>query len=221
MAKKAKKSAKKVRAVKASATKARPAKARAVKKASPKGKARGAGASGASPSKRGKPAKPKLKLASAKPATEAAPKARAGKFVPAPAPAEPAQQTAARELAIAAARSLSDDKCSDIAVLDVRTRSSVTDFIVIASGTSDRQMRSAADSVRVLARQNNHQVVRDDGDDRTTWVVLDCVDVVVHVFEPTTRAHYDLEMMWGDAPRIEWARTEPPPASRRRTAATA
>lgn len=143
---------------------------------------------------------------------------RAGEFVPAPQPPEPPQQTAARELAIAAARSLSDDKCTDVVVIDVRGRSSLTDFVVVASGTSDRQMRSAADSVRVLARQANHQVVRESDDDRTTWVVLDCVDVVVHVFEPTTRAHYDLEMMWGDAPRVEWARAEPPTAPARRRA---
>lgn len=118
------------------------------------------------------------------------------------------QEAAARVLAVSAAWSLHGDKCQDVRVLDVRGLSSVADYYVLASGTSDRQMRGAAESAAGLARRLGHEVVRQDIDERTTWVVLDCVDVLVHVFEPSTRAHYDLETMWGDAKEVDW-RGEP------------
>lgn len=115
---------------------------------------------------------------------------------------------AARALAIDAARMLSDDKCEDVVVLDVSTLSQLSDYIVIGSGTSDRQMASSADDVEEMAQKppHNSPLYRRSKDDRATWVVLDFVDVVVHVFEPNTRAHYDLEMMWEDAPHVAWER---------------
>lgn len=125
----------------------------------------------------------------------------------------------ARGLAQLAARSLVEDKCTDVVVLDVRGRSQVSDYIVVASGTSDRQMRTAADSVRKIASGNGDPVVRSNLDERTTWVVLDCVDVVVHIFEPNARAHYDLEMLWGDAPRVAWEQHAPLQRERRSSTA--
>src|SRR5688572_6969140 len=97
---------------------------------------------------------------------------------------------AARAFAIEAARLLKDDRCEDITVLDVSGVSQITDFIVIASGTSDRQMRSSADDVKKLAESSGYGVFRHSVDARTTWYVLDCVDVVTHIFEPATRLHY-------------------------------
>lgn len=111
-----------------------------------------------------------------------------------------------REAAIEVARSLHDDKCEDVVVLDVQGLTSVSDYVVIASGTSDRQMRSAATNAAEVAERYSCGIYRRSDDERSTWIVLDCVDIVVHVFEPNTRAHYDLEMMWGDAPRVEWER---------------
>lgn len=101
---------------------------------------------------------------------------------------------------------LADDKCSDVVVLDVRGLSSITDFVVIGSGTSDRQMRSALQHTEDLGATIGHASFRSNADDRATWLLVDFVDVVVHVFEPNTRAHYDLEMLWGDAKRIRWER---------------
>lgn len=111
-----------------------------------------------------------------------------------------------RELAIEAARTLADDKCEDVIVLDVTSMSQVTDYIVIGSGTSDRQMRSSASDVVAAAELLGHTTFRRSVDDRATWVIVDFVDVVVHVFEPNTRAHYDLEMLWADAKRVVWER---------------
>ncbi len=127
---------------------------------------------------------------------------------PAPeAPLGPARtDDAPIEAAIELARLLKDNKCEDILVLDVRSLSQVTDAIVIGTGTSERQMASTGEDIEELATSLDHPVMRSNTDARTTWVIVDCVDVVVHLFEPNTRAHYDLEMLWGDAPRIEWRR---------------
>lgn len=148
----------------------------------------------------------------AKPTAKRAPKPAAAE--PAPKPATPG----ARDFAVEAARLLSDNKCIDVVVLDVSGISPMTDFIVIGSGTSDRQMRSTLDDVAELGRARQYTLSRRSVDDRATWVLADFVDVVVHLFEPNTRAYYDLEMMWGDAPRVSWERTTPPARARRATA---
>jgi ribosome-associated protein len=114
----------------------------------------------------------------------------------------------ARGFAVDAARLLHDDKCTEVVLLDVRGLSQVTNYIVIGSGTSDRQMRSVIQHVEELGRERGYPAWRSDTDSGGRWMLLDCVDVVVHVFEPSTRAHYDLEMLWGDAPRVAWERPD-------------
>ena len=132
---------------------------------------------------------------------------------PARKPARKSARTAtrgdARSLAVALARNLTDDRCQDVLVLDARGKSQVTDFIVIGSGTSDRQMRSALDHAVDLAAETGHKAYRVSVDDDTHWLVADFVDVIVHLFEPNPRAHYDLEMLWGDAPKVRWKRAAP------------
>jgi ribosome-associated protein len=113
-----------------------------------------------------------------------------------------------RAFAINVARALADDKCTDLVVLDVRNLSSLSDYIVVGSGTSDRQMHFSIKNIVEMANSQGHQVVRTSSDDRKTWLIADFVDVIVHLFEPNTRAHYDIEMLWGDAPRLEWERAD-------------
>ncbi len=141
---------------------------------------------------------------------------RASRSTPSPtdAPA-PAARTyhrsdpaATQRFAIEAARLLSDDKCQDVVVLDLRGLTQVTDFIVIGTGSSDRQMRSVLDHVEELGGTLGFNAFKRSVDERSTWVLVDFVDVIVHMFEPNTRAHYDLEMLWGDAKRPEWERPE-------------
>ncbi len=104
-----------------------------------------------------------------------------------------------------------DDKCTDVVALDVRGRSQVTDFIVVGSGASERQMRSAGQRVADLGETSGFALFRSNKDQPgQTWFVLDFVDAVVHVFESGARAYYDLEMMWGDAPRLMWERAAAP-----------
>lgn len=116
----------------------------------------------------------------------------------------------ARAFAIEAARSLSDDKCENVRLLDVRGIYKECDYVVIASGSSDRQMRSAGDSVERVGASMGYPLVRHEADDRTTWLLLDFVDVTVHLFEPETRLYYDLEMRWGDAKTVKWERAGAP-----------
>ncbi len=112
----------------------------------------------------------------------------------------------ARQLAIDAARLLADDKCEDVLVLDVTQISQITDFIVIGTGTSDRQMKSVLDHVRDMAKDADYELFRSSTDDNAVWLLADFVDMIVHLFEPNARAHYDLETLWNEASRVHWQR---------------
>ena len=114
---------------------------------------------------------------------------------------------AVRQFAIDAARQLNDEHCTDIVLFDVREHSQVTDYVLIGTGTSDRQMRAVAGHLEDLGKTCDMQRYGRDEDKATTWVVVDFVNVMVHLFEPAMRGHYDLEMMWGDAPQIRWRRS--------------
>ena len=114
----------------------------------------------------------------------------------------------ARAMAIDMARSLSDDKCEKIMVLDVSGLSPVTDYIIIASGTSDRQMNAVLDHAMDLGAQTGMPAVRQARDENSTWLLADFVDVVLHLFEPNTRAHYDVESLYPEATEVRWERPD-------------
>lgn len=126
-----------------------------------------------------------------------------------------------RQFAIDAANLLRDFECEDVLVLDVRSMSDVTDYLVIATGSSDRQIRALGGRVKDLADEFNLDLFghERDGGDQTAWVVLDFVNIVVHLFDQTARAHYDLEMLWGDAERIKWRKARPGQAAEHAEAA--
>jgi ribosome-associated protein len=129
----------------------------------------------------------------------------------APIPPRSAKMSDAQQVldfALEAARLLHDDKCVDVVLLDVRAKSMVCDYIVIGSGSSDRQMRSVLDHAQELGKTRGFSAFHTNADERATWLLADMVDVVIHLFEPNTRAHYDLEMLWGDAPRVDWERPD-------------
>lgn len=109
-----------------------------------------------------------------------------------------------RQFAMEAARLMRDLKCEDVILLDVRTLSQVCDYVIIASGTSDRQMRSVADDLKELGEEHGERAFRTNHDTSSTWIVVDFVDVVAHIFEPGQRVFYDIEGLWSDAPQIDW-----------------
>jgi len=111
---------------------------------------------------------------------------------------------AARQFAIDAARLAAHTRCSNVVVLDVSNLSPVTDFFVIATGTSARQMRTVIDEVAELGQKQNFAPMSTAGYEGETWILVDCVDVIVHVFNSDARQYYDLDNLWGDAKRVEW-----------------
>jgi ribosome-associated protein len=89
-------------------------------------------------------------------------------------------------------------------VLDVRGLSPITDFFVIATGTSGRQMRSVADEIEELGQPRQFTALSRNGYEGESWILTDFVDVVLHIFNTETRGYYDLDNLWGDAPRVDW-----------------
>ena len=105
-----------------------------------------------------------------------------------------------------AARAADDKKCESTVVLEVGTVLAITDFFVITTAANRRQMRTVADEIeRQVKDAGGPAPLRIEGLDELTWVLIDYGDLVVHLFDPTTRAFYDLERLWRDVPRLEWA----------------
>jgi ribosome-associated protein len=117
------------------------------------------------------------------------------------------QQADPRQFAIEIARIVSDDKCADVTVMDLRGLSPVTDYFVICSGTSDRQMRTATEHAIEYGKKVGEPPFTKSGVETATWILVDFVNVVLHVFTPEHRNYYDLELLWGDAPRTDWQRS--------------
>ena len=109
-----------------------------------------------------------------------------------------------RQFAMEAANLMRDLKCEDVVLLDVRTLSQVCDYVIIGSGTSDRQMQSVARDLKELGDEHGERAFRINQDKSATWVVVDFVDVVAHIFEPGQREYYDIEGLWSDAPQVDW-----------------
>jgi ribosome-associated protein len=105
-------------------------------------------------------------------------------------------------LAITAAAYAADKKGADIVVLDLRDVAGYTDFFVIVSGTSDRQAKAIHDGIHQGLKKHEGLLPRRvEGLGEARWILMDYLDVVVHVFTPETRDFYRLEALWGDVPR--------------------
>jgi ribosome-associated protein len=109
-----------------------------------------------------------------------------------------------RDVAVAAARAAAEKQGNRIVVLDVRELIVITDYFVIASAETDRQVRTITEEVEKALRDLEVRPVRREGEQDGRWVLLDFVDVVVHVFGDEERDFYDLERLWRDAPVLAW-----------------
>ena len=99
---------------------------------------------------------------------------------------------------------LDDAKSRDVTVVDVRGKTQMTDFMVVASGTSERHVRSIAGQVAEEAKKQENAPIGVEGEDVGEWVLVDLGDIVVHVMKPQTREFYQLEKLWkGEAARQE------------------
>ena len=107
----------------------------------------------------------------------------------------------ARQLALAAAAAT--ERTENAVLLDVQGISSYTDFILIVSGDSDRQVEAIADRVAGELKKQGHRPIGTEGEGSGGWVLVDFGDVVVHVFKQSMREFYDLESLWIEAPRVD------------------
>lgn len=110
----------------------------------------------------------------------------------------------ARELALIAAQAAADKKATDVVLLDVSEQLVITDCFMIASAPNERQVEAIVDSVEEKLRAAGVKPVRREGAREGRWVLLDFVDVVVHVQHDEERSFYQLEKLWKDCPRIEF-----------------
>ena len=120
-----------------------------------------------------------------------------------------------RQFAIDCARLAANTRCHNVVCLDVRGISPVTDYMVLATGTSARQMRTVCDQLEEMAEQRGEHALGTDGIEGTRegsggepgdgggWMLIDFVTVVVHVFTQDARAFYDLDSLWGDAKKVD------------------
>jgi ribosome-associated protein len=112
----------------------------------------------------------------------------------------------ARKLATACARIAQDSNATDVVVMDLRGVSPITDYFVICTGSSSRQMRTVAQQVGEYGKSVDQPAWQVAGLEGGDWIVLDFVDVVVHIFDEQHRKYYDLELIWGESPHVRWKR---------------
>ena len=110
----------------------------------------------------------------------------------------------ARQMAIVAAHGAAEKQAQNIVVIDVSDRLAITDCFVIASGTSDRQVNAIVDAVEEELRVAGYKPARREGQRDGRWVLLDYVDIVVHVQHTEERVFYALERLWRDCPTFSY-----------------
>ena len=108
-----------------------------------------------------------------------------------------------RDKALICARAAIDKKAENIRVLNLTDLSGFTDYFVICSALSDRQVQAIADSVEYVMASSGFELISAEGYAEGRWVLMDFGDVVVHVFLDALREYYDLESLWADAPKIK------------------
>lgn len=123
--------------------------------------------------------------------------------VPAKRPAARKRTAASEELARTAAKLALTKKAFDVAIMDMRGLSSATDFFVLASAATDIQAKAVVRAIEEGLRTQGQRPYHVEGLENARWVLMDYVDIVVHVMQPRVRDYYGLEELWADAPREE------------------
>jgi ribosome-associated protein len=116
------------------------------------------------------------------------------------------QSLDALERACLCARVAADNKARDVVVLDMRGVTPLYDFFVLSTGASRRQIHTISEETDAAMHEHGDRRLAIEGYEASKWVVQDYGDIMVHVFDPTTREYYALEDLYADAPRIDWER---------------
>jgi len=117
-----------------------------------------------------------------------------------------------KELAVTCARIADDKKAFDIIILDLREHIFILDYFVICTATNRRQIHAIADEIDEKLSPKGAKLIGSEGYEQADWVLMDFGGVVVHLFMEEARKFYDLELLWGDCPRVEWYDSELHPA---------
>jgi ribosome-associated protein len=117
--------------------------------------------------------------------------------------AQNAQPETSLEKALSCARAAIDKKAENVKLLDLSGLSGFTDYFLVCSGMSDRQVQAIATSVESALKGSGHELLSSEGHSEGRWVLMDFGDIVVHVFLDALREYYDLETLWADAPRVK------------------
>ncbi|ART77357.1 ribosome silencing factor [Sutcliffiella horikoshii] len=105
------------------------------------------------------------------------------------------------ELLQLAAKAADDKRAEELVALNMQGISLVSDYFLICHGNSDKQVQAIARAIKEVAEENGQHVRRMEGFDEARWILVDLGDVVAHVFHKDERGYYNLERLWGDAPR--------------------
>jgi ribosome-associated protein len=112
------------------------------------------------------------------------------------------KQLSSRERAVKCAAFALEKKALDVKVLEIKKLSSIADYLVLASGRSDKQTQAIADSVKEGLKQYG-KALNIEGMTEGRWVIIDYGDIIVHVFQEEVRRYYNLDELWGNAPLLE------------------
>jgi len=112
------------------------------------------------------------------------------------------------ERALQAARAAVDRRGEEVVILDMRGLMTICDYFVICNGRSRLHVEAIAQEIEEQMSAQGIRMAQSEGIPDATWVILDYLDVVVHIFEPEARKFYNLERLWGDAPRVELSEDE-------------
>lgn len=94
-----------------------------------------------------------------------------------------------------AKKSLDDGKAEDIVVIDLEGKSSIANYMIVASGTSNRHVASLAENLQLKLKENGFTSIS-EGEEKADWILIDAYDVIIHIFKPEVRSFYSLEKMW-------------------------
>jgi len=95
-------------------------------------------------------------------------------------------------------KSLDDGKAEDIVVIDLEGKSSIANYMVVASGNSNRHVASLAENLQIKLKEHGHKSIS-EGEEKADWILIDAYDVIIHIFKPEVRSFYSLEKMWSIA----------------------
>ena len=109
-----------------------------------------------------------------------------------------------KEIAITCAKVADQKKARDILILDISKLSSVTDYFVICTGINERQLYAIADEIEKQLKALSVKKFGMEGNREAKWILIDYGSVIVHLFDQEMRSYYELELLWGDAPKIPW-----------------